>query len=143
MSKGVTPKNENFSKWYTDVITKAELADYGPVKGTMIIRPYGFQIWDNIKNIFDAQFKSTGHVNAYFPLFIPKSFLNKEAEHVEGFAKECAIVTHSRLKANDEGQLIPDPESKLEEEVIVRPTSETVIWSMYQNGLIHIEIYLF
>ena len=135
MSKGVTPKSENFSKWYTDVITKAELADYGPVKGTMIIRPYGFQIWDNIKNIFDAKFKSTGHVNAYFPLFIPKSFLNKEAEHVEGFAKECAIVTHSRLKTSDDGNLILDPGSKLEEEVIVRPTSETIIWSMYQKWI--------
>jgi len=135
MSKGVTPKSKNFAKWYTDVITKAELADYGPVKGTMIIRPYGFQIWENIKNIFDKEFKKTGHVNAYFPLFIPKSFLNKEAEHVEGFAKECAIVTHSRLKATDEGNLIPDPESKLEEEVIVRPTSETIIWSMYKKWI--------
>ena len=133
MSKGVTPKSQNYSKWYTDVITKAELADYGPVKGTMIIRPYGFQIWENIKNIFDNEFKKTGHTNAYFPLFIPKSFLNKEADHVEGFAKECAIVTHSRLKADKDGKLIPDPESKLEEEVIVRPTSETIIWSMYKK----------
>ena len=135
MSKSVTPKSENFSKWYTDVITKAELADYGPVKGTMIIRPYGFKIWENIKNIFDHEFKKTGHTNAYFPLFIPKSFLNKEAEHIEGFAKECAIVTHSRLKATDDGDLIPDPDSKLDEEVIVRPTSETVIWSMYKKWI--------
>ena len=135
MSKGVTPKSENYSRWYTDVITKAELADYGPVKGTMIIRPYGFQIWENIKNIFDNEFKKTGHVNAYFPLFIPKSFLNKEADHVEGFAKECAIVTHSRLKSDDSGKLIPDPDSKLEEEVIVRPTSETIIWSMYKKWI--------
>jgi len=135
MSKSVTPKSENFSKWYTDIITKAELADYGPVKGTMIIRPYGYQIWDNIKNIFDQEFKKTGHVNAYFPLFIPKSFLNKEAEHVEGFAKECAIVTHSRLKVDEQGTLMPDPDSKLEEEVIVRPTSETVIWSMYKKWI--------
>ena len=135
MSKGVTPKSENYSRWYTDVITKAELADYGPVKGTMIIRPYGFQIWENIKNIFDKEFKKTGHVNAYFPLFIPKSFLNKEADHVEGFAKECAIVTHSRLKSDDNGKLIPDPDSKLEEEVIVRPTSETIIWSMYKKWI--------
>jgi len=135
MSKGVTPKSQNYSKWYTDVITKAELADYGPVKGTMIIRPYGFQIWENIKNIFDKEFKKTGHVNAYFPLFIPKSFLNKEADHVEGFAKECAIVTHSRLKSNKDGELIPDPESKLQEEVIVRPTSETIIWSMYKKWI--------
>ena len=103
MSKGVTPKSENYAKWYTDVIKKSELADYGPVKGTMIIRPYWYQIWENIKAIFDNEFKKTNHVNAYFPLFIPKSFLNKEAEHVAGFAKECAIVTHSRLKADDEG----------------------------------------
>ena len=135
MSKGVTPKSENYSRWYTDVITKAELADYGPVKGTMIIRPYGFQIWENIKDIFDAEFKKTGHVNAYFPLFIPKSFLNKEADHVEGFAKECAIVTHSRLKSDDNGKLLPDPDSKLEEEIIVRPTSETIIWSMYKKWI--------
>jgi len=135
MSKGVTPKSKNYSKWYTDVITKAELADYGPVKGTMIIRPYGYQIWENIKNIFDKKFKSTGHSNAYFPLFIPKSFLNKEAAHVKGFAKECAIVTHSRLKANENGKLIPDPDSKLEEEVIVRPTSETIIWSSYKKWI--------
>ncbi len=136
MSKGVTPKSQNFSKWYTDVITKAELADYGPVKGTMVIRPYGYQIWDKLKESFDKEFKKTGHVNAYFPLFIPKSFLSKEAEHVDGFAKECAIVTHSRLTKNDDGSdLIPDPESKLEEEIIVRPTSETVIWSMYKKWI--------
>lgn len=135
MSKSVTPKSQDYSKWYTDVITKAELADYGPVKGTMIIRPYGFQIWENIKSIFDHEFKKTNHTNAYFPLFIPKSFLNKEAEHVEGFAKECAIVTHSRLTVNKEGSLTPDPNSKLEEEVIVRPTSETIIWSMYKKWI--------
>ena len=136
MSKGVTPKSENYSKWYTDVITKAELADYGPVKGTMVIRPYGYQIWDNLKNVLDAEFKKTGHTNAYFPLFIPKSFLAKESEHVEGFAKECAIVTHSRLTHNeDKTDLIPDPNSKLEEEIIVRPTSETVIWSMYRKWI--------
>ena len=136
MSKGVTPKSENYSKWYTDVITKAELADYGPVKGTMVIRPYGYQIWENLKDSLDIEFKKTGHVNGYFPLFIPKSFLAKEAEHVEGFAKECAIVTHSRLKNNDDKtDLIPDPESKLEEEIIVRPTSETVIWSMYKKWI--------
>ncbi len=135
MSKSVTPKSQDYSKWYTDVITKAELADYGPVKGTMIIRPYGFQIWENIKSIFDKEFKKTNHTNAYFPLFIPKSFLNKEAEHVEGFAKECAIVTHSRLTVNEEGSLSPDPKSKLDEEVIVRPTSETIIWSMYKKWI--------
>ena len=136
MSKGVTPKSENYSKWYTDVITKAELADYGPVKGTMVIRPYGYQIWENLKDNLDGEFKKTGHVNGYFPLFIPKSFLAKEAEHVEGFAKECAIVTHSRLKNNeDKTDLIPDPDSKLEEEIIVRPTSETIIWSMYKKWI--------
>ena len=136
MSKGVTPKSENYSKWYTDVITKAELADYGPVKGTMVIRPYGYQLWEKLKDTLDKEFKKTGHINAYFPLFIPKSFLAKESEHVEGFAKECAIVTHSRLTHNkDKTDLIPDPESKLEEEIIVRPTSETVIWSMYRKWI--------
>ena len=136
MSKGVTPKSQDYAKWYTDVITKAELADYGPVKGTMVIRPYGYQIWDNLKNVLDKEFKKTGHTNAYFPLFIPKSFLAKESEHVEGFAKECAIVTHSRLMHNeDKTDLIPDPNSKLEEEIIVRPTSETVIWSMYKKWI--------
>ena len=134
MSKGVTPKSENYSRWYTDIIIKTELADYGPVKGTMVIRPYGFSVWDNIKEKFDEEFKKSGHVNAYFPLFIPKSFLSKEADHVEGFAKECAVVTHSRLKSSGTGDgLIVDPDSKLEEEIIVRPTSETVIWSMYKK----------
>ncbi len=136
MAKGVTPKSEDYSRWYTDVITKAEMADYGPVKGTMVIRPYGFSIWESIKNAFDKKFKETGHENAYFPLFIPKSFLSKEADHVEGFAKECAIVTHSKLKNDEKGKgIIVDPESKLEEEIIVRPTSETVIWSMYKKWI--------
>ena len=136
MKQGITPKSQDYNKWYTDVITKAELADYGPVKGTMVIRPYGFEIWDRVKNSFDKRFKDTGHSNAYFPLFIPKSFLSKEAEHVEGFAKECAVVTHSRLKTNDSGDdLIVDPDSKLQEEIIVRPTSETVIWSMYKKWI--------
>ena len=136
MSKGVTPKSEAYSKWYTDTITKAQLADYGPVKGTMVIRPYGYGIWEIVQNAFDKEFKKTGHVNAYFPLFIPKSFLSKEAEHVEGFAKECAVVTHSRLKATEDGKAVTvDPESKLEEEIIVRPTSETVIWSMYKKWI--------
>ena len=130
MSKGVTPKSQDYSRWYTDIITKAELADYGPVKGTMVIRPYGYSIWDSVKEEFDKRFKETGHVNAYFPLFIPKSFLAKEAQHVEGFAKECAIVTHTRLKSDSDQGIKLDPDSKLEEEVIVRPTSETVIWSM-------------
>ena len=135
MSKGITPKSEDHSKWYTDVITKAELADYGPVKGTMVIKPYGFAIWELVKDEFDRQFKATGHSNAYFPLFIPKSFLAKEADHVEGFAKECAIVTHSRLMTDKDNSIQVDPSSKLEEEIIVRPTSETVIWHMYKKWI--------
>ena len=135
MSKGVVAQSSDYSKWYTDIITKAELADYGPVKGTMVIRPYGYSIWESVRDEFDKQFKNTGHVNAYFPLFIPKSFLEKEADHVEGFAKECAVVTHSKLMVNDNNELITDPNSKLEEEIIVRPTSETVIWSMYKKWI--------
>ena len=136
MSKGITPKSEAYSKWYTDIIAKAQLADYGPVKGTMVIRPYGYGIWEIVQQSFDKEFKATGHTNAYFPLFIPKSFLSKEAEHVEGFAKECAVVTHSRLKATKDGKAVTiDPDSKLEEEIIVRPTSETVIWSMYKKWI--------
>ena len=136
MAKGVTPKSEDYSRWYTDVITRAEMADYGPVKGTMVIRPYGFSVWESIKEAFDKRFKETGHVNAYFPLFIPKSFLSKEANHIEGFAKECAVVTHSRLKSNPNGTgVIIDPDSKLDEEIIVRPTSETIIWSMYKKWI--------
>jgi len=136
LSKGVTPKSEDYARWYTDVITKAEMADYGPVKGTMVIRPYGFGVWESIKESFDKRFKETGHVNAYFPLFIPKSFLSKEADHIEGFAKECAVVTHSRLKSSPDGEgVVVDPDSKLEEEIIVRPTSETVIWSMYKKWI--------
>jgi len=133
MSNQLPEQKTNFSKWYTAVVNKAGLADYGPVKGTMVIKPYGFQLWENIKDAFDLMIKSTGHVNAYFPLFIPKSFLAREAEHVEGFAKECAIVTHTRLKNDKEKGVIVDPESKLEEEIVVRPTSETVIWSMYKK----------
>ena len=134
MSKGVTPQSKNFSAWYNDVVKKADLAEHGPVKGTMIIKPYGFALWDNIKDALDGMIKESGHVNAYFPLFIPKSFLAQEAEHVEGFAKECAVVTHTRLKSVD-GNIVVDPESKLEEEVIVRPTSETVIWAMYKKWI--------
>ena len=136
MSKGVTPKSEDYARWYTDVITKAEMADYGPVKGTMVIRPYGFGVWESIKEALDKRFKETGHVNAYFPLFIPKSFISKEGDHIKGFAKECAVVTHTRLKTAPDGKgVIVDPDSKLEEEIIVRPTSETVIWSMYKKWI--------
>ena len=135
MSKGLPSRDTEFSTWYNAVVSKAGLAEHGPVKGTMVIKPYGFQLWDNIKDIFDKMIKETGHVNAYFPLFIPKSFLAQEAEHVEGFAKECAVVTHTRLKSDPEHGVVVDPESKLEEEVIVRPTSETVIWSMYKKWI--------
>ena len=136
MSKGVTPQSKDYAAWYTDVIIKAGLADYGPVKGTMVIKPYGFALWENIKESLDAMLKDAGHVNAYFPLFIPKSFLAREAKHVEGFAKECAVVTHHRLRVSSDGKDIEvDPDSKLEEEVIVRPTSETVIWSMYKKWI--------
>ena len=135
VSKSVTPQSKDYAAWYTDVVTKAGLADYGPVKGTMVVKPYGFSLWDNIKEIFDSMIKETGHVNAYFPLLIPKSFLAQEAEHVEGFAKECAVVTHTRLKLDEQNGIIVDPESKLEEEVIIRPTSETVIWSMYKKWI--------
>ena len=135
MSKKITPQSQNYSVWYTDVVRQAGLADHGPVKGTMVIKPYGFMIWENIKDSLDRMIKETGHVNAYFPLFIPKSFFAKEAEHVEGFAKECAVVTHTKLMINDENKIVVDPESKLEEEVIVRPTSETIVWSMYKKWI--------
>ena len=136
MSKGITSQKENYSTWYTDVIIKSGLADYGPVKGTMVIKPYGYELWENIKLALDQMLKDSGHVNAYFPLFIPKSFLASEAKHVEGFAKECAVVTHHRLRTTNDGKSLEvDPESKLEEEVIVRPTSETVIWSMYKKWI--------
>ena len=135
MSKNLPDIDKDLPAWYQYVVTKGDLADYGPVKGTMVIKPYGFQLWENIKEIFDSMIKKTGHTNAYFPLLIPKSFLAKEAEHVEGFAKECAIVTHTRLMSDSNKGLIVDPTSKLEEEVIIRPTSETVIWSMYQKWI--------
>jgi len=133
MSK-ITKQSENFSKWYNEVIVQADLAEHGPVKGTMVIKPYGYSLWNNIKNELDKHIVESGHENAYFPLFIPKSFLEKEAKHVEGFAKECAVVTHSRLYVDGES-LEVDPASKLEEEVIVRPTSETVIWSMFKKWI--------
>ena len=135
MSKNMTNQKENFSSWYTDTVTKAGLADYGPVKGTMVIMPYGFELWDLVKNVLDKMIKETGHVNAYFPIFIPKSYLAKEAEHIDGFAKECAVVTHTRLKSDKNGYINVDPSSRLEEEVIVRPTSETIIWSMYKKWI--------
>ena len=135
MSKKLPDRSNDFSAWYTQVVNRAGLADHGPVKGTMVIKPYGFQLWENIKEAFDKMIKATGHVNAYFPLFIPKSFLAREAEHVEGFAKECAVVTHTRLKSDSKNGIVVDPASRLEEEIIVRPTSETVIWSMYKKWI--------
>ncbi len=133
MADVITPRSQDYSQWYLDVVRNAKLADYSPVRGCMIIRPTGYALWENMRDVLDRMFKETGHENAYFPVFIPESFLAREAEHVEGFAKECAIVTHSRLKVTDEGELIPDPESKLEENLIVRPTSETIIWDTYSK----------
>ena len=136
MAKEITPRSEDYSQWYLDIVRKAQLADNSPVRGCMVIRPTGFAIWEKMRDQLDAEFKRTGHVNAYFPLFIPKSFLSREAEHVEGFAKECAVVTHSRLKADPvNGGLMVDPEAKLEEELIVRPTSETIIWNTYKDWI--------
>ncbi len=134
MAKKITNRSKDYSQWYLDVIREAKLADYAPVRGCMVIRPNGQALWENIQSELDEMFKETGHENAYFPLFIPKSFLSKEAQHVEGFAKECAIVTHSRLKSSGDGVKV-DPESKLEEELIVRPTSETIIWDSYRKWI--------
>ncbi|MGZ8558595.1 MAG: proline--tRNA ligase [Chitinophagaceae bacterium] len=136
MSKEITSREQDYSQWYNDLIIKGSLADYSAVRGCMVIKPYGFALWENMRDALDKMFKDTGHVNAYFPLFIPKSFLNKEAAHVEGFAKECAVVTHYRLKNDPNGAgLIVDPEAKLEEELIVRPTSETIIWNSYKDWI--------
>ena len=131
----IKPRAEDYSAWYLDIIREAQLADYSPVKGCMVLRPHGFAIWDAVKCDLDARFKATGHVNAYFPLFIPQEFLSREAQHVEGFAKECAVITHHRLRsvtdADGKVRCEPDPAAKLEEPLIVRPTSETIIWHMY------------
>lgn len=134
MAKNITTQEKDYSQWYLDVIREAKLAEHSPVRGSMVIRPNGMALWENMRNALDQMFKDTGHENAYFPLFIPKSFLSKEAQHVEGFAKECAVVTHSRLKSVDGGVEV-DPESKLEEELIVRPTSETIIWDTYRGWI--------
>lgn len=136
MSKGLPTREEDYSAWYNELVKKADLAENSAVRGCMVIKPYGFAIWEKMQAQLDLMFKETGHQNAYFPLFIPKSYLSKEAAHVEGFAKECAVVTHYRLKNDENGQgIIVDPEAKLEEELIVRPTSETVIWSSYKNWI--------
>ncbi|SMD46338.1 prolyl-tRNA synthetase [Aquiflexum balticum DSM 16537] len=136
MSKGLPKRSEDYSLWYNELVKRADLAENSPVRGCMVIKPYGYSIWEKMQAQLDKMFKETGHVNAYFPLFIPKSYLSKEAKHVEGFAKECAVVTHYRLKNSEDGKsVIVDPEAKLEEELIVRPTSETVIWSTYKNWI--------
>ncbi|MBP5260011.1 MAG: proline--tRNA ligase [Paludibacteraceae bacterium] len=136
MAKQLTSRSENYSQWYNELVVKADLAESSSVRGCMVIKPYGYAIWERMQRALDDMFKATGHVNAYFPLFIPKSFLSKEADHVEGFAKECAVVTHYRLKQNPDGSgVVVDPAAKLEEELIVRPTSETIIWSTYKNWI--------
>ena len=134
MSKEITARSQDYSQWYNDLVLKGGLADYSAVKGCMVIKPYGYALWENMQGVLDRKFKETGHQNAYFPLLIPKSFLSKEAAHVEGFAKECAVVTHYRLKNDPNGAgVVVDPEAKLEEELIIRPTSETIIWNTYKT----------
>lgn len=136
MAKVLTSREENYSQWYNDLVIKADLAEYSAVRGCMVIKPYGYAIWEKMQSALDKMFKDTGHQNAYFPLFIPKSFFSREAAHVEGFAKECAIVTHYRLKNDEEkGGVVVDPDAKLEEELIIRPTSETIIWNTYKNWI--------
>lgn len=136
MAKEITNREENYSQWYNDIVKKAGMADNSAVRGCMVIKPLGYAIWENMRDELDKMFKASGHVNAYFPLFIPKSFLSREAKHVEGFAKECAVVTHHRLKTSEDGNdIIVDPEAKLEEELIVRPTSETIIWNTYRDWI--------
>lgn len=134
--KELTPREKDYSQWYLDLVIKADLAENSSVRGCMVIKPYGYAIWEKMQRVLDDMFKQTGHYNAYFPLFIPKSFLSREADHVEGFAKECAVVTHYRLKTDKEkGGVVVDPDAKLEEELIVRPTSETIIWNTYKNWI--------
>jgi prolyl-tRNA synthetase len=137
MSKEITSRETDYSQWYNDLILKAGLADYSAVRGCMVIKPYGFALWENIRDVLDKMFKDTGHVNAYFPIFIPKSLFEAEEKNAEGFAKECAVVTHYRLKADpdNKGKLIVDPEAKLEEELVVRPTSEAIIWNTYKTWI--------
>ncbi len=136
MAKEVTSRQENYSQWYNDLVVKADLADNSAVRGCMVIKPYGYAIWEKMRDQLDRMFKETGHVNAYFPLFIPKSFFSREASHVEGFAKECAVVTHYRLKNSPDGKgIVVDDDAKLEEELIVRPTSETIIWNTYKGWI--------
>jgi len=135
MAKDFTSREEDYSKWYNELVVKADLAENSAVRGCMVIKPYGFSIWESMQQELDRMFKATGHSNAYFPLFIPKSFFAKEADHVEGFAKECAVVTHYRLKNGENGGIEVDEDARLEEELIVRPTSETIIWNTYRNWI--------
>ena len=137
MAKDLPKRSENYSEWYNQIVMKADLAEHSAVRGCMVIKPYGFAIWEKMQAALDKMFKDTGHVNAYFPLFVPKSFLEKEEGHAEGFAKECAVVTHYRLKADpdNKGKLIVDKDAKLEEELIVRPTSEAIIWNTYKGWI--------
>ena len=136
MGKNLTTREEDYSKWYNELVVKADLAENSGVRGCMVIKPYGYAIWEKMQAELDRMFKETGHQNAYFPLFIPKSYFSKEASHVVGFAKECAVVTHYRLKNAEDGSgIIVDPDAKLEEELIVRPTSETIIWDTYRKWI--------
>src|SRR5690554_3624303 len=136
MSKKLSRREENYSAWYNELVIKADLAEHSEVRGCMVIKPHGYAVWEKMQSALDAMFKETGHVNAYFPLFIPKSYFSREASHVEGFAKECAVVTHYRLKNDEEtGKIVVDESAKLEEELIVRPTSETIIWNTYKNWI--------
>jgi prolyl-tRNA synthetase len=137
MAKEITSRAQDYSQWYNDLVLKGSLADYSAVRGCMVIKPYGYALWENMRDVLDKMFKDTGHVNAYFPLFVPKNFLEKEEGHAEGFAKECAIVTHYRLKTdpNSKGKLMVDPDAKLEEELIIRPTSEAIIWNSYKDWI--------
>src|SRR5688572_14557156 len=135
MGKEIPSRSEDYSQWYNELVKKADLAEHSDVRGCMIIKPYGYAVWEKMQAALDRMFKDTGHVNAYFPLFIPKSYLAKEASHVEGFAKECAVVTHYRLKSDPVHGVIVDPDAKLEEELIIRPTSETIIWNTYRGWI--------
>jgi len=135
MSKGLTSRNTDYSQWYNELVSKADLAEHSSVRGCMVIKPYGYSIWEKMQSVLDQMFKDTGHSNAYFPLFIPKSYFSKEASHVDGFATECAVVTHYRLKNDGHGNIVVDENAKLEEELIVRPTSETIIWNTYKGWI--------
>jgi prolyl-tRNA synthetase len=144
MAKDFITRKENYSEWYNELVVRADLAENSSVRGCMVIKPYGYAIWEKMHTLMDNMFKETGHQNAYFPLFIPKSYFEKEAEHVKGFAKECAVVTHHRLRAKPDGSgLEPDPDAKLEEELIVRPTSETIIWDTYRRWIKSYRDFLF